>query len=97
MTKYRYACYALMLGLSLWLYPLQSYSAQGCGTIKENLKAALNAGFAPVFTAVTDRAMPIIVVVNRAGDWVILGIDENENACILARGFDLQFLIERKA
>lgn len=94
-SKLRHLFYGAAIATAISLYPVYSYSAQGCGTLKDNLNAALKAGFAPLFTAITDRALPIIMVVNRQGDWVILGIDENQDACPLARGTEFQLIIER--
>lgn len=94
-SKTRYMIYGFALAFALMMYPFYSYSAQGCGTLKGNIRAAMVAGFAPLFTAITDRNMPIMVVVSNGGDWIIFGIDEQQNACALAKGSDLKLIIER--
>lgn len=95
--KFRFMFYGLMLGVVISLFPFQSYSAQGCGSLKSVLKDALGSGYAIVFTAVTDRALPVMLLTDQTGAWIILGIDDEENACIVARGDELSFLIWRGA
>lgn len=87
---------AALFGISLCIALLNpTFSHASCGTLKQNLNAALHAVFIPVFTAKTDKGMRIMLLTNRTGEWVILGISETNEACPLARGYDIKIMIER--
>ncbi len=90
MAHKKYACLAL---IALILYPVYAF-ASGCGTYKQNLNTALSAGFIPVFTA-HSSPIEIMMVVNKYGDWVIIGIDAKHDACPVAKGSGFNLLIER--
>lgn len=91
-SKFKAALFGISLCIAL-LFPAHSHAS--CGTLKQNLNAALHAGFIPVFTATTDKGLRVMLLTNRSGEWVILGISETDEACPLARGYDLKIMIER--
>ncbi len=90
-SKFRY----MLLVIVLTLYPFSSHSADSCDSFKATISAAISAGFMPVFTAKTDKRLEVMLLTDASGRWVILGIDENNTACAVAQGDEMQILIER--
>jgi hypothetical protein len=51
--------------------------------------------YAYLATAITDSNIVLNFYTRADSGWLILGIDNDLNACILAQGYDWQFALER--
>jgi hypothetical protein len=51
--------------------------------------------YAYLATAITDDNIVLNFYINQDGTWLVIMIDSDLNACILAHGYDWQFALER--
>lgn len=75
---------------SIWAYPVAA--KYPCAKLDETLRIYLATGYALLLSGdlITDAA--IIIMVNTKGpEYVILGVDNQQRACILLRGSNLMF------
>jgi len=83
------AAYVCLLWVCMAAFPFSPVMAgQGCGLLKEALGQSFNDHYAFTATAISDRGLSIILFTRRDGNWHIIGVDENLQACIVARGTD---------
>jgi len=96
LEKIRYGLYGFLFSIAVFLFPVQPASAGiGCGDSKVLISSLLNNGRAFFSTAITQKALTIMLFVSRSGEWEIVAIDENGLSCITAHGTEWQWAMER--
>jgi len=96
LEKIRYGLYGFLFSLALFLFPVQPASAGiGCGESKALISSLLHNGRAFFATAITQKALTIMLFVSRSGEWEIVAIDETGLTCITAHGTGWQWAMER--
>lgn len=95
-APYRYAAYVVLLWVALAAYPFsQVMAGVGCAPFKHVIAQKIRSGFAVLSTATTNK-IAVVFVVNRNGDWQILGVDDDESSCVIAQGTEWRFMWERE-
>ena len=78
------------LFFSIWAYPVAA--KYPCAKLDETLRIYLSTGYALFLSGELVSDAAIIIMVNTKGtEYVILGVDSEERACILLRGSNLMF------
>lgn len=95
-THLKYATLALMFWVAVVAYPFQiAFAGKGCNNVKVEVGNTLRAGYAYLATAVTSRGLVVMFFINRAGEWKILGVDDDLNSCVVASGEYWNFAYEQ--
>lgn len=92
MSRLKHLLYVLFFWLSLSLFSNSSL-AFSCVSLKQMHKKLFEGGYAWVFTAVTSNYAVIQLFVNQKAEYIIIGIDNDQNACELIQGSDFIFVL----
>lgn len=97
MIRIKHLFYVLAIFTALSLYPCSNaYAGDNCGPLKEILKKEFTSGFSYMSSAITNFNIPVLFFINTKNRaWEIIGIQDENNACILARGSDWGFAAEK--
>lgn len=96
MSSFRYFFYGASLILCIWALPAEA--AFKCSKLKDMLPTLFSSGYGWLSTAdVPSRGMAILVFLSRSGDYKIIGVDENLNACPLIDGSNWIFVLQQGA
>lgn len=90
MSRLKHLLYVLLFWLSLSLFSNSSL-AFSCVSLKQMHKKLFESGYTWLFTAVTSNYAVIQLFVNQKAEYVIIGIDDDQNACELMHGSDFIF------
>ena len=92
----RYAVIAFLFWIAVTAYPFQvALAGQSCAHAKQLFRVILENHFSFLSTAISSRGMALAFFVRRGGEFIIVGIDEQEQACIVAFGDSWLFAMER--
>ena len=68
-----------------------------CAPSSSVMKAALSQGFSFMATAIAHNGAVVQFFINvRTGDFIMIGIDDNDSACALMTGYDWAFAFVRE-
>lgn len=85
--------------VALMFFAVKAYPAVagfGCEKIKPAFLKALQNGFAYTATAAERSGFAASLFINvRTGQWLIIGVDDDLNACTLMQGQDWQWALTR--
>lgn len=70
-------------------------AGEGCLKLKSQIKKSINNGFAYLANAVSDRGLVLMFTVKQNGEWQIIGVDDDMNACVVAQGTDWVFAMQQ--
>lgn len=96
MSRLKHLLYVLLFWLSLSLFS-NSAIAFSCVSLKQMHKKLFESGYAWVFTAVTSNYAVIQLFVNQKSEYIIIGIDDDQNACEIMTGSDFLFALDGRA
>lgn len=87
--------------IALVFYAVKAYPAAagfGCGKIKPAFLAALSNGYAYLATGAERSGFALNLFLNvNTGQWLVIGVDDNLNACTLMQGQDWRWALQRQA
>lgn len=76
--------------------PLLAKDSFQCATQVKVVRSLMQDGYAFVATMIQDQHMVWQLFVNlRSGKWAVIIIDDKQNACIVAKGYDFQTAVGR--
>jgi len=89
--------YVFLIWASIAMYPSKPVMAGSyCKPLKSQLITALKSGYAYLATAIDSRGIVLVFFINREGFFQIVGVDDNQSACVLVQGSEWRFAMERK-
>lgn len=95
LQNFRFLVYGAALSLVLYAYP--SFAVPQCATHNDIVSGLMHEGFGLLSTATTAQMYVIQVFVNdKTRDWVMIGIDNDMNTCLLAQGSNWIYALERR-
>ncbi len=83
---------AVLLFYAGYAYPQTPHMP--CQPLRSALAQIFGGGYAWYSTAITSNTAVIQVFINQRRDWIIIGIDHDQNACELLRGDNWMFPME---
>lgn len=66
-----------------------------CGPAGKIMYTLMQSGYAYMATAVMNPDIVVQFYLNQRGDWQVIGVDNDVNACVLLHGYDWGFAIVR--
>ena len=86
----------IALVLAFLLFFTHAAIAIECGKQKDMVKELLESGYGWLSTSITDQGFVLqIFIKNDTRDWTFLIIDNNLDSCVVARGSNWMFSLER--
>lgn len=96
MREFRFLVYGFMICALLGVNPASA--ARRCQPLKSELKQLLAVErFAWAATSVNENGIVVMYFLRDDGAFVILGVDDKDNACELLKGNDFHNIIEKGA
>lgn len=89
MINIRYFIYGAAIASLLYAFPVRADFS--CKPLKAALKQYFEQGYGLLAGATGVKGTAIIIMVSQDGHYVILGVDDKENACTLMAGEDFRF------
>ncbi len=83
----------LMAGTAAFAYAGKGFSCQPHKDMVKEIIGVKGQGF--LATAVTHQGLVLQFFLNRAGEFSVIGIDDQELSCVLLSGHDWAFAVER--
>ena len=96
MSRLKHLLYVLLFWVSFSVISVQA-EAFSCVSLKQEHAKLFNGGYAWVFTAITSNYAVIQLFINRSGEFILIGIDDEQNACELMSGSNFIFVLDSKA
>lgn len=66
-----------------------------CAPAGEIMHTLMQSGYAYMATAVMNPDIVVQFYLNQRGDWQVVGVDSDVNACVLLHGYDWGFAVVR--
>ena len=95
MSRLKHLLYVLLFWTTLSVISTHA-EAFSCVSLKQEHKKLFENGYAWVFTAIASNYAVIQLFVNRNAEFIIIGIDDDQNACELMSGSAFIFVLDNK-
>ena len=92
MKTFRYFLYGIALSFCIISYPFQAKF--NCFKTQDLVTSSMNDGYAFMAVAIIHKYLPVIVMLDRSGNFKIIGTDEEDNACLLISGSEWSFAMD---
>ena len=88
----RYFFYGAFLLLIITSYPAQA--KLNCSKSKILIDNSFKDGYSFLSTAILDNYISVVLFIDQLGNFRIVGVDDDDNACIIMQGSNWQFTLD---